>query len=240
VTDAVVIERRFRGPPTSANGGYTCGVLAEAVASDVVEVNLRLPPPLDRPLSLESDGAKARLLDGEQVVADANALEHLDVDVPEPPPLGEAEEAGRLYPYFEEHTFPECFVCGPDRSEGDGLRIYPGPLNGRTVMACTWTPADEFADAEGHATTPIVWAALDCPSGLAAAHFEGGDGPLAVLARLRGRLLAPIDVARPHVVVSWPLGREGRKHSAATAIFDAGELRALADALWIAPRSDAG
>jgi hypothetical protein len=240
VAETVVIERRFRGPPTSANGGYTCGVLAEALESDIVEVNLRLPPPVDRPLSLETDGAEARLLDGEQMVADAIALERLDLDVPGPPQLGEAEEAGRLYPYFEEHTFPECFVCGPDRSEGDGLRIYPGPLDGRTILACTWTPAAEFADAEGYATTPIVWAALDCPSGLAAHHFEGGDAPLAVLARLRGRLVAPIDVTRPHVIVSWSLGREGRKHSAATAIFDAGVLRAFAEALWIAPRSAAG
>jgi hypothetical protein len=26
----LVISRRFRGPPTSGNGGYTCGMLAAA------------------------------------------------------------------------------------------------------------------------------------------------------------------------------------------------------------------
>ena len=41
------------------------------------------------------------------------------------------------YAGADDHPFPGCFVCGPDRAEGDGLRLFPGGLGpGRT--ACTW------------------------------------------------------------------------------------------------------
>src|SRR6185436_9559900 len=52
--DGVVltIDPRYRGPDTSGNGGYTCGLVAAHVAGDA-EVTLRLPPPLGRPLRVE-------------------------------------------------------------------------------------------------------------------------------------------------------------------------------------------
>ncbi len=52
----ITFPRHFRGPLTSANGGYACGRLAAFVDADEVEVTLRLPPPLDRPLAVEHDG----------------------------------------------------------------------------------------------------------------------------------------------------------------------------------------
>ena len=55
--DTVTIERRYRGPLDSGNGGYSCGRLA-AFLDGPAEVTLRLPPPLDRPLG--SRGATAR------------------------------------------------------------------------------------------------------------------------------------------------------------------------------------
>jgi hypothetical protein len=240
MADTITIDPRFRGPPTSANGGYTCGMLAEALGTDAAEVSLRLPPPLGEPLVVERDGAAARLTSGERIVAEGHRLDGLDVDPPMPPPLAEAEAARDRYPYFHDHTFPECFVCGPDRAEGDGLRIHPGPLDGRSVMSCDWTPEAEFADAGGVVDPVIVWAALDCPTGLAAHHFEAPEGTqLAVLARLRARRIAPVRAAEPHVVVGWPAGSEGRKRFARSAIYNAaGELCAYADALWIQPRSD--
>jgi hypothetical protein len=37
--------------------------------------------------------------------------------------------------------------------------------------------------------------------------------------------------------VGWPLGSDGRKHGAGTALFtDAGELLGIGRALWIEPR----
>ena len=45
----IVLAQRYRGPLTSANGGYACGRHAAFVDANEVEVTLRLPPPLDRP-----------------------------------------------------------------------------------------------------------------------------------------------------------------------------------------------
>ena len=66
----LVIGRRFRGPPQSGNGGYTCGMLA-AAARTPVEVRLMKPPPLDRPLDIREDAETGHLLllDGEETVA---------------------------------------------------------------------------------------------------------------------------------------------------------------------------
>jgi hypothetical protein len=76
----LVIERKFRGPTGSANGGYTCGLLASFMHGPA-EVTLRLPPPLERPLEVVTDGA-LELRDGEQLVAEA-APTGVDLDVPE-------------------------------------------------------------------------------------------------------------------------------------------------------------
>ncbi|MCL5068064.1 MAG: hypothetical protein M1368_06905 [Thaumarchaeota archaeon] len=44
---------------------------------------------------------------------------------------------------------PSCFNCGPLRLEGDGLRIFPGILAGRDVVAPPWTPAESLGDSTG-------------------------------------------------------------------------------------------
>ena len=49
----VTIGRRYRGPLTSGNGGYSAGRLAAFVDAPAVEVTLRLPPPLERPLQVD-------------------------------------------------------------------------------------------------------------------------------------------------------------------------------------------
>ena len=58
---AIVIDRRFRGPNDSGNGGYSAGRFALAHGGDVVEVTLRLPPPLETPLELDGE----RIVDGD-------------------------------------------------------------------------------------------------------------------------------------------------------------------------------
>ena len=39
----VLIERRFNGPPDSANGGYTCGLVAAAYGANEVTLASRRP-----------------------------------------------------------------------------------------------------------------------------------------------------------------------------------------------------
>ena len=58
MTDTLTIPAWFNGPPTSGNGGYTCGRVAQLVDAEVVEVSLRSPPPLDTPLAVERDGGR--------------------------------------------------------------------------------------------------------------------------------------------------------------------------------------
>jgi len=108
----IVIDQRFNGPPTSANGGYTCGLLAAQVG-EPAEIRLRAPPPLGRPLRFDGE----RLWDGETVVAEVRQAE-LELDAPPPVPFDEAEHASRSYPGFDEHAYPTCFVCGPVREDG--------------------------------------------------------------------------------------------------------------------------
>jgi hypothetical protein len=88
----ITFEPRFRGPLTSANGGYACGRLAAFVDADAVEVTLRLPPPLDRSLTVHTSGERVVLLDGDAVVAEARPA-HLELDVPPPVSAAAAEEA---------------------------------------------------------------------------------------------------------------------------------------------------
>ena len=49
----IVVDERFCGPPDSANGGYTCGLLA-GVLTGPAQVTLRSPPPSGRALRVES------------------------------------------------------------------------------------------------------------------------------------------------------------------------------------------
>jgi hypothetical protein len=219
----VSIDVKFRGPSTSANGGYTCGLLA-SFFHEPVEVTLRLPPPLERPLEVVTDD-QVELRDGEALLAQA-APAQLELDVPDPISFDEAAAAA-LPEGDRESVFPECFVCGWARN--DGLRIYAGPVEGRDLVAATWVPGDDVIASE------FVWAALDCPGAYAVQFGERGNPVL-------GRLAARVEHL-PHpgercVVMAWPLGEEGRKLYAGTALFgEDGRTLGTARATWILPRS---
>jgi hypothetical protein len=226
----LTIARRYNGPPDSGNGGYVCGALAVA-ARDAVRVRLLAPPPLDRPLSLvPGEQAGALLLrDGDQTLASAVPAQ-LRLEVPSAPPYVQAVWASQHYAGFRQHTFPDCFVCGPHRRRGDGLRIFPGLLDSG-IVAAPWLPADDLDGGDGKVAVEFHWAALDCPGYFALV----GDTPRPMLL---GEMQAHVD-RRVHVgeactVIGWSMGCEGRKHYSGTAIFDEdGELCARAKATWV-------
>ncbi len=232
MSEQVTIDRRFRGPPESGNGGYVCGVVAGLIGG-TAEVTLRRPPPLDRPLQVArlDDGGVA-LRDGETVIAEG-APASLKIDPPAPVSFNEAEEASRSFLGFRQHIFPTCLVCGTRRTEGDGLRIFPGSIPGRDIVAAPWTPDASLA-GEGSTVRPeFVWAALDCPSGWAV-FGDPSQGRPAVLGRLAARLIAQVQPSERCVVIGWPLGEDGRKLYSGTALFSHdGELRAVARATWV-------
>lgn len=234
---AVSIPSRFNGPPSSANGGYTCGLVAGLVGSEEVTVSLRLPPPIDKPLDVVRDGTRVELRDGDALVAEGEPAELL-LDVPDaitPDEAAAASDAGREH-WCAHHPFPSCFTCGPDREPGDGLRLFPGELHeGR--FAVGWTPDESLDDGTGHVRPECVWAALDCPTSAPVANFA--TGPAMVLARLTARLGCPVLVGERHAIVAWPLEIDGRKHHAACALFDSsGRLLCASQALWIELRQE--
>jgi hypothetical protein len=219
----LVIDRKFRGPSDSANGGYTCGLLASFVHRPA-EVTLRLPPPLERPLELVTDGL-VELRDGPAVVAELSPAE-VGLELPDTVSFEEAEAAA-LPEGDRASAFPECFVCGWARE--DGMRIYAGPVPGRDLVAATWIPGDDVISSK------FVWAALDCPGAYAVQSGARGDPVL-------GRLAARVEhLPRPGercVVIGWPLGEDGRKLYAGTGLFgEDGRLIGSARATWIAPRA---
>jgi hypothetical protein len=219
----VVIARRFRGPTESGNGGYTCGLVARFVDGPA-EVTLRVPPPLERPLRVEPDGDRVRVLDGETLVAEAKPAA-IDLEPPEPPAFEAAAEAA-LPDGDQDSPFPECFVCGPHREPGDGLRIFAGPLRD-PVVAATWIPIEPYTGPE------FVWAALDCPGAYACGFGERG---VLVLGRLAARVEALPRAGERCVVVAWPLGDEARKAFAGTALYgEGGRVLGVAQATWIEP-----
>jgi len=77
----ITIDKRFCGPPDSANGGYTCGLLS-GFLQGAAEVTLLLPPPLNRPLDVETKDNKVILSDGGVSIAEAvPARIEIDIDM---------------------------------------------------------------------------------------------------------------------------------------------------------------
>jgi hypothetical protein len=250
----LIVPSRFRGPQSSGNGGWTAGALAALVDHDVpddhaarwptIAVSLRQPPPLDTPLRVtEHDGQTLAAIDG-VTVASAEVLTEAPAPV-EPVPFDEARAAMTSYPGLRQHPFPTCFSCGTDREEGDGLRIFPGPVTasgGATRVAATWTPHPSlfedwhaYHDDHPRASLPVAWAALDCVGGWAGDLTER----MMVLARITARVHSLPLIGQEHVVMGEARGTEGRKTWTASTLYDAdGRVIAVAEHLWIAVNAE--
>lgn len=233
------VGRRFCGPPDSGNGGYTCGLVAAHVDGPA-EVTLRLPPPLETPLTVApGDGGSVRVLDGDALVAEGirRGEKDLGIDVREPVGIADAERAAagsQLHEHPQEHPFPTCFVCGPQRASDDGLHILVGPVTGRSVAADTWTPAADLAGVDGIVRPEFVWAALDCSGGVGSWLADPIGGNPFVLGRMAVAIEGPVQAGAPHAVVGWRAAHEGRKVTAGSAIFTRdGGLVATGLATWI-------
>lgn len=238
MTETVVIQRRFRGPPDSGQGGYSCGLVAARIDADCATVTLRKPPPLERELTIESDADGARLLDGDTLIAEGTA-DTLELDVPDAPSL-ELARHGSENTFWGQfvHPFPGCFGCGPQRDQHEAVAIWMGSVGeGERLMAGVWTPSPEFAGDDGGVTKLITWSALDCPTATGANLPTDG---VSVLGRLTCRLIAPIEPDVTHTVVAWPIADDGRKHTGGTAIHAPdGTLCAYSAGLWIELRDPA-
>ena len=230
----VVIHERFRGPDTSGQGGYSSGLIGREIEG-AASVSLRVPPPLERPLELRRDDDRLALYDGDVLVADGGPAE-LSLDVPDPPSVQEADDAVERFVFWHDHPFPGCFVCGPDRAYPDGLRIFPGQVEGKAIVAAPWIPDADLAGEDGTLAPELIWAVLDCPTSFGSALL--GLTGTSVLARLTAEIAGHVRPGEPHVVNGWPNGRDGRKSEGGSAIFTAGgELLAMSRGLWIELKS---
>jgi hypothetical protein len=207
-----------------------CGRVAQALGGVVASVRLSVPPPLEADLELRPTALGVALCHGEVIVAEARAAA-VDIEPPAPPTYAEAEIASQRFRGFTSHVFPGCFVCGPERSAGDGLRIFPGPVEGRDLVAAPWVP-DPSLVAEGGPVPPeFLWAALDCPGGFSFAdRVEGAF----LLGEIGVQLMGEVAVGERCVLVGWEIEHVGRKHRTGTALFsESGDCRGIGLATWI-------
>jgi len=231
----IVIAQRFCGPPTSGNGGYCAGLLARDMHGPATAV-LKARIPLDIALDLKT-GPEGTVISGPSGEVIGEARPDPGFPLPEPPPPPSWEEAlaaEARHIGIGQRFHPICFSCGPERGEGDGLRIFAGQVAGADAgqLACTWTPHTNFADADGLTPVEVIWAALDCPGYFAWVVREGRHG--ALLGTMTGEVLRRPRAGEPCIVSAWPLERSGRKETAGVALFSAeGELLASAHQVWI-------
>lgn len=253
--NALVIPSRFCGPPRSGNGGWTAGALA-ALATDSdgthgpVQVTLRQPPALETPLPVRRESGSTLVEHDGALVAEATRVEgEIGVEAVAATDVASAHAASRRHPGIGLETYNACFVCGQGRPEGEGLRIFPGPLEaigqgeqGATEdrVAAPWTPhpstsgtfsVSGSATPDEHADLACTWGALDCIGGWA--------DDLLTRPMLLGRMTAQVDelprVGEEHVLVGRLLRREGRRSFTASTLYTAeGRELARAHHIWFA------
>lgn len=196
-------------------------------------VRLRIPPPLDVEMEIRKTDDEIALFHNDELVASAKAAT-VDIEIPQAPDFEGAQAASRRYRGFEDHFYPGCFVCGPEREHGDGLRVFAGAVASATgpegMVAATWVPDESLLDASGKVATEYIWSVLDCPG--AYAFPEPVSGTI-LLGELAVSINGPVAVGEKCVVTGWEIKHEGRKHFTGTALFgESGDCRAVAHATW--------
>jgi hypothetical protein len=228
----VIVGERFVGPPNMGHGGYVAGLFGEQLPG-CLQVTLRRPTPIDRPLQLlEQPGGRWVLQDGGELIAEAEPAT-LKLDVPAAPTLAEAALAEPRSPAFRppRGVHPICFGCGQHARAG--LRIFAGPCetHERGLVAGRFD-ARPFADSQGQLERKYAIAALDCAGAFA---FIAGERRAGLLGRIVIDTYAPLEATENCLVIGWQLGSEGRKLFAGTALLDErGVLCAAARATWFA------
>ncbi|ETK36004.1 hypothetical protein [Microbispora sp. ATCC PTA-5024] len=237
----LTVPKRFRGPEGTANGGWIAGTLAGVLRGagneSPVEVTLHKPVPLETELAVEHVGNAVALCRDESHLVEAIPV----AETLTPPPFVSFTDAARAeagFPGLGGHAIAGCFACGV-REPGDGLRIFPGPVEGTDLVAAGWRVPVGVTDEHGVVPESIVWAALDCATGWAHHCSGAASQPVesALLGRLTGQVYRRVYPMGRYSVVARPVRREGRKLFGVSAVYELdGTLVAAAAATWITPR----
>jgi len=226
----MIINRRFNGPPNSGNGGYVAGLLAKEIGG-TVQVTLLKPPPLNEELELVSDEVGCALMKNKQIIAKA-VVSSVTIKPPVIPSMADAVLCETRYPGFDRHIFPECFVCGPNRNEHDGLRLFTGISVTSDYVAAPFRAFDDLYDDEGYMSTEFIWSALDCPGAYAITQVS--EEKTLVLGKMTVEIVDPIKRGENLIVMGWYNGTERKKNYSGTAIINSdGIVKAIGDATWI-------
>ena len=232
MTETAIIGGRFHGPPGSGNGGYCCGIVA-AFIDGAATVRLRIPPPLDEPMEVRQQGDAVSMFHGDELVA-SGCPANVDIEIPEPPGFDTAVAASARYRGFESHFYPGCFVCGPEREHGDGLRVFAGPVEPGTgpvgMVAASWIPDESLVDSSANVSPEYLWAVLDCPGAYSFPEPETGT---ILLGELSVDIRGAVVPGEKCVLIGWEIKQDGRKHYTGTALFgESGSCRAVGYATW--------
>lgn len=235
------------GPPGILQGGLAAGASA-AIARQAdpfgapltgFTARLHAPTPLGvavRTRVRAGDGpARYRV----ETFAGDRLLTSAEVELAghDPAPLGlDLAELGRV-PFPEpvpQHEYPTCFVCGPEPTHPQGLRMHPRPTGDGTIVA-PWMPAAALG-RDGVVDPLLVAAVLDCPTVWSAIDQIRAQGAVgALLAGFEVRHYREVPVEEPLRVVARCDDVDGRKIRARAAVIDEdGACFALANALHIA------
>ena len=246
MSEPVVIDRRFRGPPDSANGGYACGMLAAHLEPGPAVRGDPAGAPAARPRRSRSRRAnRAARAAGRRHAGGRGPRRPSARASRSPSPVGleDAERAREGSPMQTGPPLSECFVCGPDRApRRRALRHLRAGARTRG-RAGRGTVRDRRDDGrrrrQPSPRARLVGARLP-QRDRRDARARPGDQR----ARAAHRPDPPTP-SRPATTTSrsgWPTGRDGRKCFSATAIARprGGETLAVAKATWIELAAAAG
>ena len=153
------------------------------------------------------------------------------------PGLEAASVAAATFRGTNDHVLPHCFVCGPARAEGDGLRIFSdwlkdpaGDRESRTlfpIVAAPWQPTPDLADVSGNHRARIHVGRARLPRRL-----RHRREPI-LLGRMSARIVRDRErIARRRDRLGQ--GPDRRKHFAGSALFNPeGDLLAFSEQTWI-------
>lgn len=240
MAETIVIHDRFRGPPQSGNGGYVAGAFAELldIPEQDVEVTLRSPIPLDKPLQVVRHDGLLTIMDGDTLIAEVKPAD-VDLDIPELPAWDKVRAAESASFSFMDKInpllpgtrgfHPICFCCGADHE--DGLNVYAAPIEDANQVAAVWETSPDWGDEEGLLPAAFLWTALDCPGQFA--YYATGI-KTGMLGRITAKLFHRPRAGETLLVTAWPVSVDGKKHFAGSAIHrESGELIGRALSVWI-------
>ena len=227
----ITIDSIHNGPAHSGHGGVSGGRFAELIDADAASVRFQAPIPLDEPLWATSKNDTTLVSGASGPVASVHRLED-PLAVGQFGRLARAEvvraEAAWLDCRAGDHIAPTCFACGHRRTDTAGLGLRPGPVETSSLFATSWSPT-----GRGDVPSWMVWAALDCPSGMPAVANVGLDEAV-VTAQLSVEIRDRVHFGGDYQLLSRRVGGEDRKHHTEAALIDeSGRSVAVASAMWV-------